>query len=200
MPPLTGKRFKTTDWIQTFTGKKFFPLTPDPELICIEDIAHSLSMQCRYNGHSKQFYSVAQHRVILSQKFFSSRDMQLAALLHDASEAYLSDIPRPLKNLPQFAFYRQVEDRLSQLIYSRFGVKIDRDEQALIKAYDNEMIYHEVSSENIMSPVHTDWQMPPNSLRKFYIDPWNPQGAEVIFLSTFKWLTRADAESVKEVA
>ncbi len=165
MPPLTGKRFKTTDWIQTFTGKKFFPLTPDPELICIEDIAHSLSMQCRYNGHSKQFYSVAQHSVILSQKFFSSRDMQLTAL-----------------------------------IYSRFGVKIDRDEQALIKAYDNEMIYHEASSENIMSPVHNDWQMPPNSLRKFYIDPWNPQGAEVVFLSTFKWLTRADAESVKEVA
>lgn len=117
-----------TDWIQTYTGKKFFPLDPDPELICIEDIAHSLAMQCRYNGHTRRFYSVAQHSVILASKFFKSHDLRFAALLHDASEAYLSDVPLPIKHLPQFTFYREAEDRLQRMIFAKFEVKINRAE------------------------------------------------------------------------
>src|SRR5438552_3035736 len=111
-----------TDWIQTFTGKKFFPLEPNADDICIEDIAHSLSMQCRFNGHSKQFYSVAQHSVLIASWWFGDYPkLAKYALLHDASEAYLSDIPRPLKQLPEFEFYKKAEQLLQDLIYAKFG-------------------------------------------------------------------------------
>lgn len=59
-----------SSWLQTFTGKKIFPLNPRTEDICIADIAHSLSMQCRYNGHTKLFYSVAQHSAVMANNFF----------------------------------------------------------------------------------------------------------------------------------
>ncbi|MCC6328947.1 MAG: phosphohydrolase [Acidobacteria bacterium] len=182
---------KKTDWIQTYTGKKFYPLEPDPDQICIEDIAHSLAMLCRYNGHTKQFYSVAQHCVILSQKFFNSRHMRLAALLHDASEAYLSDLPRPLKHLPQFAFYREAEDQLQSMILQKFNISLTDVQQKLIELFDHEMIYHEAASPALMHPTHADWQMPLNkSNLRFDISPWGPSGAETVFLMVFYNLTQ----------
>lgn len=91
---------KTTDWIQTYTDKKVYPLEPDVESICIEDIAHSLSLICRFNGHCSRFYSVAEHSLWCLR---IARDMgldyatRLWVLMHDASETYLHDITRPLK-------------------------------------------------------------------------------------------------------
>ena len=121
-----GRIFRMkTDWIQTYTGKKFFPLKPNPADICIEDIAHSLSMQCRFAGHSKQFYSVAQHCNAMVNCWFphpEQRELAKYALLHDASEAYLTDIPRPLKHLPEFQFYRKAKKRLTKMIYIKFGL------------------------------------------------------------------------------
>ncbi|MEM9149127.1 MAG: hypothetical protein AAGB19_01555 [Cyanobacteria bacterium P01_F01_bin.3] len=80
-------------WIQTFTGKAFWPLEPDPELICIEDIAWALAHQSRYSGHCDRFYSVAEHSLWVSGQ--CSPEHKLWGLLHDASEAYLSDVVRP---------------------------------------------------------------------------------------------------------
>ena len=81
--------------IMTYTKKMFDPLCPDAELIDIEDIAHALSMLCRANGHFKSFYSVAQHSINCMKEArasgYSGR-IQLGCLLHDASEAYLSDV------------------------------------------------------------------------------------------------------------
>lgn len=181
-----------SDWIQTFTGKKFYPLDPDPGLICIEDIAHSLAMQCRYNGHTKQFFSVAQHSVILARNFFSSPKIQMVALLHDASEAYLSDIPRPLKQLPEFAFYKLAEGRLQRMIIRKFAGEINEAEWRLIETYDREMILHEASSTELMSPVHPDWTMPNcASGRIVEIEScWSPIAAERIFLGAFSDLAR----------
>jgi len=82
-------------WIQTISGRKFPLAEPDPNQIDIEDIAHALSMLCRFNGHCTQFYSVAEHSMHVSHEI--SNDLALAGLLHDAAEAYLGDVPSPLK-------------------------------------------------------------------------------------------------------
>ena len=91
------------DWIQTFTGKRIYPFDPDPDLICIDDIAHALSNICRFTGHVKHFYSVAQHSVIVANAIPDSlgvphtNELYLQALLHDAQEYLFSDLSRPLK-------------------------------------------------------------------------------------------------------
>ncbi len=176
-----------TDWLQTFTGKKFFPLEPRIEDICIEDIAHSLSMQCRFAGHSKRFYSVAQHCNAMVNCWFSApEDKELAkyALLHDASEAYLSDIPRPLKYLPEFQFYRDAEKVLSEMIYVRFG--LNPVEPEAIKRADWELLCEEAMSPRIMSPLHPDWSARCDPLINFM--PVSPERAEEIYLEKFEQL------------
>lgn len=106
------------DWMQTYTGRAFYPLDPQPADIDPVDIAHSLSLLCRYGGHVKLAYSVAEHCVLLSHAV--APENALWALLHDATEAYLGDMIRPLKTaMPE---YRQVEDRLAAVIADRFGI------------------------------------------------------------------------------
>ena len=97
-------------FIGTFSGLRFWPLDPNPEKILIADIAHALAHQCRFGGHASKFYSVAEHSVHVSKLCLPEH--ALWGLLHDASEAYLVDLPRPLKLLPEFAPYREAERRL----------------------------------------------------------------------------------------
>ena len=107
--------------IMTCTKKMFDPLHPNRELIDIEDIAHALSMLCRANGHFRSFYSVAQHSINCMQEAKARgycERLQLACLLHDASEAYLSDVTRPVKaELPQ---YKEIEEPLQQTIWDKW--------------------------------------------------------------------------------
>lgn len=110
-------------WISTHTGKQFDPLNPQTPDIVIEDIAHALGNMCRFAGHTKEFYSVAQHSVLVSQILEEQgHDLttQLRGLLHDATEAYMVDIPRPLKIQSFMAEYRVAEDRLEAAIAERF--------------------------------------------------------------------------------
>lgn len=90
------------DWMQTYSGKQFWPHDPRPEDFDIEDIAHALANTCRFNGHTKEFYSVAQHSVIVSQLcspvMSAAYPFQLEGLLHDAAEAYIGDMIRPIKH------------------------------------------------------------------------------------------------------
>jgi hypothetical protein len=111
-------------WMQTYTGKRFDPLNPDPALIDIDDIAWALSNICRFGGHSSRFYSVAEHSVLVGEYLsgVGGRRLALAGLLHDATEAYLGDVPRPLKYRPEFAFYREAEAKLEALIFHKFGL------------------------------------------------------------------------------
>ena len=102
-------------WIETFTGKEFYFLDPTPDSIDIRDIAHSLAFTCRYTGHSKRFYSVAEHSILVS---YLAND-PLAGLLHDASEAYITDIASPIK--PYLSNYKELEDMLMGRIASKFG-------------------------------------------------------------------------------
>lgn len=112
-------------WMQTYTGKRFDPFDPKPELIDIEDIAYALSNVCRFGGHSSRFYSVAEHSVRIGEWLrhtWDDRQMALAGLLHDASEAYLGDVPRPVKYRPEFAFYREAEAKLDAMIFHKYGL------------------------------------------------------------------------------
>lgn len=107
----------TPDCIRTVTGKYVNVFDPDPDTICIEDIAHSLSHQCRFGGHLPVFYSVAEHSLACCA--LAKTEHKLEALLHDASEAYLLDIPKPIKNrLPD---YKTIEDNLMRVIAEKFG-------------------------------------------------------------------------------
>jgi len=109
------------DWIQVYSGGRFWPLDPRPEEIHIEDIAHALSMQCRFGGHCEEFYSVAQHCVEVS--FRVPLEDAAWGLLHDAAEAYLVDLPRPVKYWSIIGrAYREAERRLMTAICERFGL------------------------------------------------------------------------------
>ena len=107
--------------IVTFSGRIIDPLRPEAEQIVIEDIAHALSQICRFTGHTREFMSVAQHSVHCAA--LVTPELALTALLHDASEAYLADIARPVKLDPDFGpFYRTAETRLERVIADRFNL------------------------------------------------------------------------------
>ena len=136
--------------ITTYSGKRFDPTNPDPECILIEDIAHALSLICRGNGHVKTFWSVGQHCICCAKEALArglSNRMVLACLLHDASECYMSDVPRPFKKeLPE---YRKQEDALLKLIYSRFlGSPLTDAEQLQLKEIDDAMLWNDL--ENLL--------------------------------------------------
>ncbi|MBF0399947.1 MAG: phosphohydrolase [Magnetococcales bacterium] len=168
-------------WIQTYTGKQFFPLNPDPAAICIEDIAHSLSMQCRFNGHCKRFYSVAEHSVLVSR--FCRPDYALAGLLHDAAEAYLSDLPAPIK--AELALYRDAENRLTAAIFEKFGLKFPIHND--VKFMDSVLLSTEKSE--IMGKEPARWPQikhpPIESIAKPVLNCWVPVVAKYEFLKRF---------------
>lgn len=107
----------TPDCIRTFTGRYVNVFEPTVEMICIEDIAHALARQCRFGGHLKEFYSVAQHSLDCANRVPDG--FRLQALLHDASEAYLLDMPSPIKC--RLGDYRGVERKLMFVIAEKFG-------------------------------------------------------------------------------
>jgi hypothetical protein len=140
------------DWILTFSGVEFWPIDPRPEDVCIEDIAHALSMQCRYAGHVSQFYSVAEHCVRVAE-LVPSQD-RMWALLHDAAEAYLVDLPRPIKRHSELGtHYRTVENALMRVICERFGLSLD--EPAWVTRADQAMLCVEAKA---LLPVNSWWQ------------------------------------------
>lgn len=104
--------------IRTSSGIYIDVFEPTEDMITIEDIAHSLSHQCRYGGHLPVFYSVDQHSIYCCENV-EGEENKLAALMHDASEAYLLDMPRPIKY--QMPEYRDIEDKLMHVIARKFG-------------------------------------------------------------------------------
>lgn len=134
------------DFIYTYTETEFWPLDPKFEEIKTQDIGHALSLICRGNGHVKYFYSVAQHSIYCAKEAKNrgySLRVQLACLLHDASEAYISDITRPVKK--QLNEYIKIEDTLQNSIYSSYGLNdLSKDELLLIKKVDDAMLKYEM--------------------------------------------------------
>jgi|SRR6185503_15857369 len=128
----------TKDCIRTYSGIYMNVFEPTLDMICIEDIAHSLSMQCRFGGHLPYFYSVGRHS-LNCMYLIDYEGLKLEALLHDASEAYLLDIPRPIKN--NLSNYKEIENRLMTLIFEKFGLVYPIHEQ--VKKVDEEMLQME---------------------------------------------------------
>jgi 5'-deoxynucleotidase YfbR-like HD superfamily hydrolase len=187
----TPKQFISTvgdnnAWIQTFSGRKFFPLNPQIDSIIIQDIAHALSMLCRFTGHCKFFYSVAQHCVLVS--YLCDTADQLYGLLHDASEAYLVDIPTPLKRTPQFEFYKKAEHHLQSMIFRKFG--LTDVEPPSVKQADKLMLATEAI--NLLPNLHPEWKLPCKAL-PVVLSPMSPTEAEQLFLDRFNELFNKQA-------
>jgi len=134
------------NFILTYKKIKFNPFEPKAEDVDIEDIAHSQSLMTRANGHIKHFYSVGQHCVICCKEAQAqglSSKVQLACLLHDASESYLSDLTRPVK--AQLPAYLEVEEKLQTLIFEKFGLSdLTNIEKAQIQQIDDSILYYEL--------------------------------------------------------
>lgn len=135
-----------SDYITTYGGTHFYPFEPEADHIQITDIAHALSLLCRGNGHVKHFFSVGQHCINCAQEAMArgySRRVCLACLLHDAAEAYLSDVPRPFKqSLPE---YQALEQRVLTVIYEKYlGITLTEEEANLVKEIDDDMLYFDL--------------------------------------------------------
>lgn len=164
-------------YIITYTGVRFWPLDPRPEEINIEDIAHSLSMLCRFNGHIKNFYSVSEHCVRVSAE--CRKENKLCGLLHDASEAYLCDIPTPLKQeLPD---YLQYEQQLQNVIYEHFGIFKETED---VKIADKVLLVTEMRDLRLKNPTNDLLYIPLTQT----IVPWPQQYAKQAFLDCFNAL------------
>lgn len=142
------------DWMQTWSGVKFSILNPTSDMIKIEDIAHALSNICRYNGHCSRFYSVLEHSILLSQYVFDLEHNPrkgLEALLHDATEAYYCDLPRPFKyNLP---LYREFEIKLEKIIASKYSLEYPMP--SWLKDLDSRMLKTE--KDILMNDPKLEW-------------------------------------------
>lgn len=182
-------------YILTFTGQQFWPLDPRQDEVCIEDIAHALSNMCRFTGHVRSFYSVAEHSVRVSWAMSptASDATRLRALLHDASEAYLVDVPSPLKCTPEFAAYRDAEKTLQRTVFERFGVWWgDGRDADLVHEADLRMLATE--KRDLMPEDAQLWTCLDNVCPyRNTIKPWRPLEAEFRFLELFAQLTGSGA-------
>lgn len=154
--------------IRTFTGKYVNPLAMRVEDIDIRDIAHHLANECRYAGACPTHYSVAQHSVLVADYFIDPEE-KLAGLLHDAAEAYLKDIPSPVKRDPRMAWYRELDLQLTELIFSVFDLPASLLPST--KFADSAVFDREVKS--FWGGVQD-------------VTPWSPRTAEARFLVSFE--------------
>lgn len=168
--------------MQTYSGKPFYPTSPSVDDVDILDIAHSLSNLCRFNGHCWKFYSVAQHSVIVSR--VCAKEYALDGLLHDATEAYIGDIIRPVKySIPDV---ERIEARIFDVIAEKFNLHnpIPRD----VKRAD--FIALSTEKRDVMSePIGTDWGMLAEPLLH-RINPLPPEEAKMLFLRRYQELTQ----------
>ncbi len=137
---------KKYSYIRTYTGLKFYPTEPDASMIEIKDIAHALSYICRGNGHVDRFYSVAQHCINCANEAMArgySDKVALACLLHDAAEAYLSDVPRPIKQY--LNEYPAMEKKITDIIFEKYlGCRLTENEKKQLKSIDDDLLFFDL--------------------------------------------------------
>lgn len=173
------------DWMQTASGRRFWPLDPRADEIDIGDIAHALSNQCRFAGHCHEFYSVAQHSVLVARWLEEhAPPYALHGLLHDAAEAYLVDLPRPVKRQPEMEPYRNAEHAIERVIAERFGLVWPWPE--IVKRADDVLLATE-ARDLMARPVNAWAPMPAPWGNR--IEPWIPTMARAKFLASFQRLT-----------
>jgi len=175
-------------WIETYSGLKFHFAAPSPDEVAIEDIAHALSLLSRYNGHTTRFYSVAEHSILMT---WHARAMGitdpfhlLTVLLHDGAEAYIGDMPRPVKM--QMQAFKDVEQTIDVAIATKFCLFYPFPDY--VKEFDRRILRDE--REQAMSTSNNKWgtdELEPLGVKLHF---WSPDDAEEKFLEEFFRLTR----------
>lgn len=171
------------DWFQTYTGRAIYLIDPRPDEICLEDIAHGLANLCRFNGHVSTFYSVAQHSIFVSE--IVPPHLALQALMHDATEAYLGDMVKPLKN--SMPAYRSAEDYMWACICAHFNLPVVLD--PAVKHAD--LVALATEREQLMARPPMRWDIDEQRISAASIPllPVLPPLAEHYFLERFRQLT-----------
>ncbi len=171
------------EWFQTYTGKRFYPTSPRAEDVCFEDISEGLSKLCRFNGHVHSFYSVAQHSVIIARELARgghSIEVCRWGLMHDAAEAYIGDMIRPLKmQMPEF---KRVEELVERAIAERFDLPWPMPE--VVKEYDTRAL---MTERRDLLPVRREWSTKAEPFEQ-RIQPLMPTAAFIAFTGHAKYL------------
>jgi 5'-nucleotidase len=176
---IMNKTERAGDWMLTYTGLQFYPLDARIEDVCIEDIAHALANTCRFGGHCSGFYSVAKHSLLVAR--ILPTELKLQGLLHDATEAYIGDMVRPLKSfMPD---YREVEDKLWRVIAEKFGLPETLDKA--VKHADNVILMTE--KRDLLKPSIYSWgpELEVIVPAEFTITPDSPMNMARVFLAAF---------------
>jgi len=149
------------DWLQTFSGGEFWPLDPKLEEIVDEDLAHALSLECRFGGHCIQHYSVGDHSLRVMDLLVSWGEplfVQLAGLVHDAPEGLgLKDLPRPLKHVPELQGYRDIETMVHRAVNAKYGLPSWAHSWPAVKNADNMLLATE--RRDLMHKGRRDWAL-----------------------------------------
>lgn len=164
------------DWIQTFSGRRFYPADPRAEDMDINDVAHALSMVCRFNGHVRFHYSVAQHSVLSARQ--AEPEYAYEALHHDDSETWITDLTRPVKHmLPP---YVTMESNIDRVKCQWLGLPFPKS--PAVKLIDDRMLVTEASQ--LLGGRGEAWWREPHWPQPFdiKIEPWEPAYAEAQFL------------------
>ena len=169
----------TSPYVSTFLGNRFFLTNPHIDDVAIEDIAHGLAYQCRFNGQTRTFYSVAQHSLMVMS--LVPEEHRFSALLHDAAEAYLGDMVKPLKNLfPEFSL---IEARVMEIIGHRFGLDLTHLDPSIKQA---DLIALATEKRDLMPHSVETWHYLHNiAPLPEIIQALSPQDAKTAFLEAF---------------
>lgn len=171
---------RNSPWMQSYLGGRLYPSDPRPEDFEILDIAHSLAHQCRWGGHCSRFYSVAQHSVLVSEQV--PKELALQALMHDAAESVLVDMPRPAK--VSLSGYAGMESKIMDCLSRRFGFAWPPHEK-VVEA--DEALLATEAAQLLEGGPNSDWDFPWKKLQlRLLIVPLLPKQARALFLRRFE--------------
>lgn len=191
---MTDSPTRKGDWKSTFSGVKFWPFDPSPDEVNLADIAHQLSLICRWNGCVTEFYSVAQHACMVATLVERiAPNLALAALHHDSAEAYLGDITRPVKHFLEVDLqddedtpvsFAEMEHRLRDTIFNALGISIlGSDAAVIVKIADDSAL--KIEADHLMPHLQGQGSFTDNLIPPYWQwqPGWTPQYAESNFLT-----------------
>jgi len=186
---ISEEELKMEPYIETYTGLRVYFANITKEMISIHDIAHSLSQICRFTGHTKEFYSVAQHSVLVADAQTTLAEKR-AGLLHDASETYVNDLPSPLKASTDLGDYTNLENRFHAVINKKYHVNDGMTPN--IKKADLEALFTE-KRDVLNKPSDWGWG---DNIKRFedVIVPLPPKEAKALFIERFIELFPTEAK------